>query len=63
MWSRAADGRLTLRWTETGGPPVTLPTRQGFGIRVMANMIKQNKGEMRFDWKPEGFACEISVPI
>ena len=22
-WSRAADGRLVLRWTETGGPPVT----------------------------------------
>jgi PAS domain S-box-containing protein len=62
-WSRAADGRLTIRWTEIGGPPVTPPTRQGFGTRVMANMIKQNKGEMRFDWKPEGFACEISVPI
>jgi PAS domain S-box-containing protein len=62
-WSRAADGRLTLRWTETGGPPVTPPTRQGFGTRVMANLIKQNNGEMRFDWKPEGFACEISVPI
>ena len=58
-----ADGRLILRWTETGGPPVTPPTRQGFGTRVMARMIQQSKGEMRLDWSPEGFACEIAVPI
>ena len=34
-WSHASDGRLVLRWTETGGPPVKPPTRQGFGTRVM----------------------------
>jgi two-component sensor histidine kinase len=26
-WSHTADGRLTLLWTETGGPPVKAPTR------------------------------------
>ncbi len=62
-WSRAADGRLVLRWTETGGPIVRPPTRQGFGTRVMESMIRgQLKGEMRFDWRAEGFACEIAVP-
>ena len=30
-WSHTADGRLILLWTETGGPPVKTPTRQGFG--------------------------------
>jgi PAS domain S-box-containing protein len=33
-WSHAADGRLILRWTETGGPLVSAPTRKGFGSRV-----------------------------
>jgi PAS domain S-box-containing protein len=63
-WSRAADGRLVLRWTETGGPPVKPPTRQGFGSRVVESMIRgQLKGEMRLDWRAEGLACEIAVPI
>jgi PAS domain S-box-containing protein len=62
-WSHAPDGRLVLRWTEAGGPPVMPPTRQGFGTRVMGGMIRgQLKGEMRFDWRAEGLACEITLP-
>ena len=62
-WSCAPDGRLVLRWTETGGPPVKPPTRQGFGTRVMDRMIRgQLKGEIRFDWRAEGLACEIVLP-
>jgi PAS domain S-box-containing protein len=59
-WSDRADGWLVLRWTETGGPPVEPPTRRGFGTRVMDGMIRQLKGELRFDWRAEGLACEIA---
>ncbi len=63
-WSCASDGRLILRWTETGGPPVKPPTRRGFGTRVMDGIIRgQLKGEMRFDWHAEGLACEIVLPV
>jgi len=62
-WSLALDGRIVLRWTETGGPPVKPPRRRGFGTRVMEGMIRgQLKGEMRFDWRAEGLACEIVLP-
>jgi two-component sensor histidine kinase len=61
-WSRAADGRLVLRWTETGGPLISAPTRKGFGSRVMEAMIRGQKGEVRFDWRGEGLACEIAFP-
>ena len=61
-WSRAAKGRLVLRWTETDGPLVKPPTRQGFGTRMLEGMIRQLKGEMRFEWRAEGFVCEISIP-
>lgn len=62
-WSPAADRRLVLRWTETGGPTVKPSTRRGFGTRVMESMIRgQLNGEMRFDWRPEGLACEIVLP-
>jgi PAS domain S-box-containing protein len=63
-WSLGPDGRLVLRWTETSGPPVKPPTRQGFGMRVMESMIRgQLKGEIRFDWRAEGLACEIVLPL
>jgi PAS domain S-box-containing protein len=61
-WSRAPDGRIVLRWTETGGPAVKPPTRQGFGTRVIESMIQQHEGECRFDWRVEGLACEITMP-
>jgi two-component sensor histidine kinase len=62
-WTSTADGRLVLSWTETGGPPVGAPARQGFGTRVMARMVQQAKGEISFDWRPEGLACEVVMSI
>jgi PAS domain S-box-containing protein len=65
-WSRSADagGRLVLRWTETGGPPVNPPTRKGFGTHVMEAMIRGHVGgEVRLDWRAEGLACEIVLPM
>jgi PAS domain S-box-containing protein len=61
-WSRAIDGRVVLRWSETDGPPAAPPTRRGFGTRVMEGMTRQTKGDMRFDWRAEGLACEIAIP-
>jgi PAS domain S-box-containing protein len=61
-WSQE-PGRLNLRWTETNGPTVKPPTRKGFGTRVMEKMIGQLKGETRFDWRPEGLVCEITLRV
>jgi two-component sensor histidine kinase len=59
-WSRIADGRLSLRWIELGGPTVTPPTHRGFGTLIMENIIAgQLKGEVRFDWRDQGLGCEI----
>ena len=62
-WSRAADGRLVLHWTETGGPPVKPPTRRGFGTQVIESMVcDQLHGEMRLNWRAEGVECQIELP-
>jgi PAS domain S-box-containing protein len=58
-WLRAADGQLTVHWTESGGPPTKKPRRKGFGTSVIERMIRQEGGEMHLDWRPEGLACEI----
>jgi PAS domain S-box-containing protein len=60
-WLHEADGLLILRWTEVGGPPVQIPTRKGFGSRVMEGVVRQLKGKTCFDWRPEGLVCEISL--
>ena len=62
QWSHQADGRLELRWTETGGPAVREPTRQGFGGRIVKQMISQLTGEVRYDWGPHGLVCDIAMP-
>jgi two-component sensor histidine kinase len=58
-WSVATDGRLVFHWSEVGGPLVAEPTRRGFGMQVMERMIVALGGEVRLDWRPEGFTCEI----
>jgi PAS domain S-box-containing protein len=60
-WVHGADRELVLRWTETGGPPVEPPTREGFGSRVIAGMVRQLQGTVRFDWHPSGLVCEIAI--
>jgi two-component sensor histidine kinase len=63
-WSCVADGRLILRWTESGGPPAKKPTHEGFGTSVIKRMIKEQlKGEMHLDWRAEGLACEIVLQV
>ena len=60
-WSHESEGRLELRWTETGGPPVHTPTREGFGGRIIKQMAEQLKGAARFKWYAEGLDCEINL--
>lgn len=64
-WSRSAhpDGRLVLRWTEAGGPPVSPPTRKGFGTNVLEAMILSREGgDVKLTWHAEGLVCEIALP-
>ncbi|WP_375778717.1 HWE histidine kinase domain-containing protein [Bradyrhizobium sp. ma5] len=64
LWSLAANGRrLSLRWSEFGGPAATPPRHRGFGTRILENMIGQLKGDVRFDWRDQGLACEIALPL
>lgn len=58
------DGeRLHLEWIETGGPPVTEPTRKSFGTRMMTSLGQQLKGNVALDYRPSGFAYTLNVPI
>jgi len=56
--------RLTLTWTETGGPPVSPPTRRGFGSRLIERgLAAELSGEARIDFRPEGVVCRIEAGL
>ena len=59
-WSRAADGRVALHWTESNGPTVNPPRHQGFGMRVMENIVAAQGGKIHFSWRSQGLSCAIT---
>ena len=61
-WALSGNGQLTLRWTENGGPLTKEPTREGFGMSVIQQMVLQ-EGKIHFDWRSEGLACEIVLNV
>ncbi|WP_439533368.1 HWE histidine kinase domain-containing protein [Polymorphobacter sp.] len=65
-WTMEAqpDGRwLRLGWRETGGPTVSVPTRRGFGSRLIEHgLARELAGGIELDYPPEGVVCKILVP-
>ncbi|KRA62454.1 histidine kinase [Caulobacter sp. Root656] len=60
----AAQPRLVLTWTETGGPPVQPPTRRGFGSRLIERgLAAELSGEARIDFEPDGVVCRIEAAL
>src|SRR5690349_12925403 len=59
-WSRTAEGRVSLRWIEWGGPTVTPHMRRGFGTRVIEDIVAgQLNGEVHSDWRDQGLECAL----
>jgi PAS domain S-box-containing protein len=55
--------RLILRWQERGGPPVTPPTRKGFGSRVIERGLPHElQGTANLDYRVDGVVCTINIP-
>ncbi len=59
----SGTARIRIRWEEHGGPPVSPPSRSGFG-RAITEMIvpKSLGGRAQFDWKPEGLVWTLDIP-
>jgi len=55
--------RLILTWREENGPPVTPPSRKGFGSRVIERgLAHELGGATRIDYRAEGVICTIDIP-
>jgi two-component sensor histidine kinase len=61
-WTIEADQSgsiLKFRWKESGGPPVSPPTRQGFGTQLLRGIFS----DVTLEYAVEGLRCEIEVPL
>lgn len=54
---------LTITWTEEGGPPVSVPSRKGFGRVVAEDMVARSlDGFVRTDYAAGGLQWVLSLP-
>jgi len=61
--ARTAFGDLALRWREAGGPPVTAPTRAGFGSTIITRSVPHDlQGEADVRYKLAGVEADFLVP-
>jgi two-component sensor histidine kinase len=61
-WRRNGD-RLHLSWSETGGPPVSQPTRTGFGSRLITQGLAAQDGKAQMEFRPDGVICVIDCAL
>ncbi len=60
-----ADGeqQFQLKWEEHDGPPVSPPTRKGFGHFVIDRMARQSlEANVTIDFRPEGLIWTLVAP-
>jgi len=61
--ARTAFGDLALRWREAGGPPVTAPTRHGFGSTIITRSVPHDlQGEADVRYKLAGVEADFLIP-
>ncbi len=62
-WTVDSDGCLLISWREIGGPPVTLPTRRGFGSTIIERSIPHDLGgRVEVSYPPTGFEADFCIP-
>ena len=54
---------LSIRWEESGGPPVALPIRSGFGTTAVRELVPYELGgTVELAHLPKGICCNLQIP-
>lgn len=65
-WEVTTDAEpvLKMEWRESGGPPVSAPTRAGYGTRYIRSALATLFGEPPLiSYEEEGLRCAVSGPL
>ena len=61
---RVDDQDFMLVWQEHGGPPVTVPTRTGFGSRMIERALAASfRGSAQIDYLREGVRFNLRTQV
>ena len=67
QWRQLNNGshqEFRLNWTEAEGPPVTTPTRRGFGSRMIEQALASYfNGSAELAYEPSGLIFELKAPL
>lgn len=64
FWSLSGDHSFLFRWTEAGGPAVTIPNRKGFGSQILGRATGGYfNGTSRTEYLPDGVCFTIEGRI
>jgi PAS domain S-box-containing protein len=58
-----AVDRVKLSWQESGGPPVAMPERRGFGSRLIERSTSELDGEGQLVFDPPGLRYWVTIPL
>ena len=62
-WSAEKDA-LELVWREQGGPPVAVPDRQGFGLKLVKNELTYGlSGKIDLKFEPTGLTAHLRCTL
>ena len=60
----AGARKLCWVWNEHDGPPVGLPTREGFGSKLLNRVLTAQIGaDVKIDFEPDGLRVTVAVPV
>jgi two-component sensor histidine kinase len=55
---------LMIVWRETGGPPVSAPTQNGYGTSLICDLIPHELGgTVDLAFSSDGVCCTIEIPL
>jgi two-component sensor histidine kinase len=58
------DARFRWRWEEKDGPPVTAPSRKGFGSTLLEGAVVSDQAvKARLSFNSDGFVYELNAPL
>ena len=63
-WALVNADEAELHWREEGGPPVTEPSKRGFGRDLIEKIVAHElRSEVNLQFLPGGVECRLRVPV